>query len=243
MKHFLSKYIILSIFWVFWMTSFSVAAADLTNTEKNRMTINIGIYAPFSNESAFIGRNMLGAMEIARDQLKSSDIAYEFYTLDQIPDNANATKTLQKFIDTNHINVLLTEGSDGGALVAPLAKKNNLIHFCLTSDSVIADGKNNFLAQGSNYQKSAALTKTTKPEFIAQFQQEYFSHPITQAGYAYDIFHILHNSAVLAMKTNSDFSSQAVATHLLALEPGTGVMGTFNVGKKGVSYKKQVTMV
>lgn len=157
-----------------------------------------------------------------------------------MPNNANATRTLQKFIDTNHINVLLTEGVDSGALVAPLAKKNNIIHFCLTSDSVIADGTNNFLAQSPNHQQSAVLTKTTKPEFIAQFQQEYFSHPITQAGYAYDIFHILHNSAVLAMKTNSDFSSQAVATHLLALEPGTGVMGSFNLDKKGVSYKKQI---
>ncbi|KTD53288.1 branched-chain amino acid ABC transporter substrate-binding protein [Legionella santicrucis] len=239
MKHFLSKYIVLSTFFVFLMTGLNVAASNSTDSAK-KMTINVGIYAPFTHNSAVIGRNMLGAMEIARDQLKPSNITYEFYTLDKMPDNSNATKTLQKFIDTHHINVLLTEGTDSGALVAPLAKKNNIIHFCLTNDAIITDGKNNFLAQGAHHQNAVALTKTTKPEFIAQFKEEYFSHPITQAGYAYDIFHIVHNSAVLAMKTNSDFSSQAIATHLLALEPGVGVMGTFNVDKKGVSYKKPV---
>lgn len=66
MKHFLSKYTVLGTFFVFLMTGFGVIASDLSNATKNTMTINIGIYAPFSNESAFIGRNMLGAMEIAR---------------------------------------------------------------------------------------------------------------------------------------------------------------------------------
>ena len=147
MKYFLSKYVVLSAFLAFLTPSFSTAASHLVHAEKNKMAINVGIYASFSNESAFIGRNMLGAMEIARDHLNSPDITYEFYTLDKIPDSANATKILQGFIDTHHINVLLTEGADSGALVAPLAKKNNLIHFCLTNESVIADGTNNFLAK------------------------------------------------------------------------------------------------
>ncbi|CAM2741574.1 branched-chain amino acid ABC transporter substrate-binding protein [Legionella steigerwaltii] len=243
MKHFLSKfYTILGAFFLSLMTvGFCDAASNISDsTNKTKMTINVGIYAPFSNESAFIGRNMLGAMEIARDQLKSSNINYEFYTLDKMPNNANTAKTLQKFIDTHHINVLVTEGTESGTLVAPLAKKNNLIHFCLTDDSIIADGRNNFSSQSPNHKKAAILNHSMKPEFIAQFKQEYFSHPVSEAGYAFDIFHLIHNSAQLAMKTHSDFSSQAIATHLLALESGTGVMGTFNLDKKGVSYKKQV---
>jgi len=242
MNHFLSKFYaaILGTFFLSLMTGFCDAASNISDsTNKTKMTINVGIYAPFSSESAFIGRNMLGAMEIARDQLKSSDINYEFYTLDKMPNTANTAKTLQKFIDAHHINVLITEGADSGSLVAPLAKRNNLIHFCLTDDSIIADGKNNFLAQSPNHKQAAVLTHSLKPEFIAQFKQEYFSHPVSEAGYAFDIFHMIHNSAVLAMKTHSDFSSQVVASHLLALDPGTGVMGRFNLGKNGVSYKKQ----
>lgn len=202
-----------------------------------KKTISIGLYAPFTSNSAFIGRNMLGAMEIARDQLKSSEINYEFYTLDQIPDTTKAANSLQKFIEVHHINVLVTEGSANGAVVAPLAKKNNLIHFSLGSEAVIADGTNNFHALSPNHQRGAILTTAMKPEFVAQFQQEYFSHPVTEAGYAYDIFHLLNNSAVIAMKTNSDFSSKAIASNLLALESGTGLLGSFSMNKNGVAYK------
>ncbi|KTD74396.1 ABC transporter substrate-binding protein [Legionella tucsonensis] len=243
MKYFLSKfYTVLGSFWVSLMTvSFCYAASGVSDsTNKTKMKINVGIYAPFSNESAFIGRNMLGAMEIARDQLKSSVINYEFYTLDEMPNNAHATKTVQKFIEAHHINVLVTEGTESGALVAPLAKKNNIIHFCLTDNTIIADGKNNFQAQSLNHKQAAVLIKSMKPEFIAQFKQEYLSHPVSEAGYAFDIFQLLHSSALLALKTHSDFSSQAIATHLLTLESGTGVMGRFNLDKNGLFYKKQI---
>ncbi|MCE0724698.1 MULTISPECIES: branched-chain amino acid ABC transporter substrate-binding protein [Legionella] len=243
MNYFLSKiYTFLGAFLVLLTAvSFCEAASGLDKAQdKTKMTINVGIYAPFSNESAFIGRNMLGAMEIAREQLSSSEINYEFYTLDKMLSNVHAAKTVQKFIEAHHINILLTEGAESGALVAPLAKKNNIIHFCLTDDSIIADGKNNFQAQSPNHKQSAVLTKSMKPEFIDQYKQEYLSHPTSEAGYAFDIFHLLHRSALLALKTYPDFSSQAIATHLLALESGIGVMGTFNLNKNGVSYKKQI---
>lgn len=210
-------------------------------TNYAKTTINLGIYAPFSNESAFIGRHILGALELARDQLGSSSVHYEFYTLDKMPNNAEASRVLQKFIEVHHINVVLTESAESGALVAPLAKKNNMIHFCLTKEAVRTDGQNNFLAQSPNHQQGAVLTKTMKPEFITQFKQEYFSHPVTEAGYAFDVFHVLHQSIILAMKTDSNFSSKTIATHLLALESGIGVMGVFNLDKKGISYQTAVT--
>ncbi|MGL5742109.1 MAG: branched-chain amino acid ABC transporter substrate-binding protein [Legionella sp.] len=241
MKNLLSKLHVISVFFASLMITALCHASSQANdpANKTKTTIHVGISAPFSTESAFIGRNMLGAMELARDQLKSSEINYEFHTLDKMPNTAQSASVLQKFIDVHHINVILTDSADSGALVAPIATKNNLIHFCLTNDSVVADGKNNFLAQSHNHQQAAVLTKTMKPEFVAQFKQEYFSHPVAEAGYAYDLFHVLHNSSVLALKTNSDFSSQSIATHLLALESGNGVMGAFNLDKKGVSYKKQ----
>lgn len=241
MTNFLSRFgVILGVFVVLMLSIGTVSTGASEPAKQIKKTINIGIYAPFTNESAYIGRNMLGAMEIAREQLKSSEIDYEFYTLDRLPDNASTVNTLQKFIDVHHINVFLTEGAASGAVVAPLAKKNNLIHFCLGSDAVIADGKNNFHAQSPNHKRGAVLTTAMEPEFVAQFKQEYFSHPVTEAGYAYDIFHLLNNSAVIAMKTNSDFSSQAIATQLLAFESGTGLMGSFSLDKTGVSYKKEI---
>ncbi len=207
------------------------------NAAQTEKIIKIGIYAPFTTQSAYIGRNMLGAMEIARDQLQSSEIHYEFYTLDKLSNNTQALNTLQKFIDAHHINVLITEGAETGALVAPLAQKNDLIHFCLGCEVKLADGKNNFHAHSPHHKRGAVLSTAMKPEFVAQFKQEYFSQPVTEAGYAYDIFHLLNNSAIIAMKTNPNFSSQAIANNLIALESGSGLMGSFRLKKKGIQYK------
>lgn len=216
------------------MSATAVAAAS----EPAKKIINIGIYAPFTSKSAYIGRNILGAMEIARGQLNAAEIDYEFYTLDILPAKANSANTLQKFVEAHHINVLLTEGVDTGTVVAPLAKKNSLIHFCLDC-AAVADGKNTFQAQSPNHQRGALLTSAMKPEFVAQFKQEYFSQPVTEAGYAYDIFHLLNTSAVLAMKSNATFSSQAIASNLLALESGTGLLGSFRMNKQGLAYQKE----
>lgn len=227
----------LSRFCAFVATAFMISTTTVAASEPVKKTINIGIYAPFTSKSAFIGRNILGAMEIARGQLKPAEIDYEFYTLDKLPANTNPANTLQKFIEVHHINVLLTEGANLGAVVVPLAKKNNLIHFCLGC-SAVADGKNTFQTQSPNHQRGALLTRAMKPEFVVQFKQEYFSQPVTEAGYAYDIFHLLNNSAVIAMKMNANFSSQAIASNLLALESGTGLMGTFRMDKQGIFYQK-----
>lgn len=232
----LSKlYIISSVILGFILYTSVLIAQEKDPVQK---TINIGIYAPFTSESAYIGRNMLGAMELARDQLKSSEINYQFYTLDELPANQHAALTLQKFIDTHHINVLLTEGAKAGTMAAPLAKKNNLIHFCLGC-TALADGKNNFQTHSPNHKRGEVLTKSIKPEFVAQFKQEYFSHPVTEAGYAYDIFHLINNSAQIAMKTDANYFSQAIAANLLAKNSGTGLMGSYTVNEHGVSYKKE----
>lgn len=235
---------ILSIFMGLMMSLTGVNAATTASSSiVEKQTINVGIYAPFTSKSAYIGRNVLGAMEIARDQLKSTEINYEFYTLDRQADNAHAENTLQKFIDAHHINVLVTEGADSGAMVAPLAKKNKLIHFCLGCDADLGDGTNNFQSKSPNHERGAGLITTMKPKFVDQFHQEYFSHPVTEAGYAYDVFHLLHASATIAMKTDTGFSSQKIASNLLALESGTGLMGAFSLNKNGVSYKKATRTV
>lgn len=229
---------ILGIFTVFMLSLGTVIAGGNKSIPLAAKTINIGIYAPFTTKSAYIGRNILGAMELARDQLKSSEINYQFYTLDSSSDNVVTINTLQKFVDVHHINVLLTERTATGDIAAVLAAKNDLLHFCLGCNVAAADGKNNFQIKSPNHRHGAVLTGTTKPGFIAQFEQEYLSHPVTEAGYAYDVFSLLNNSAVLAMKTHSGFSSQEVAAHLLALESGSGLMGLFSLGKKGITYQQ-----
>ncbi|WP_238400365.1 ABC transporter substrate-binding protein [Legionella bononiensis] len=322
--------------------------------DTTRVDINVGIYAPFANQSAFIGRNILAAMEMGRDQLKSSRINYTFYTLDELPNQSDVAQTLQKFITAHHINVLMTEGSENGLLVAPLARKNNILHFSLANDPAIADGKNNFLAWSPAYEQAAVLveelqrkkvgqigiitskqpssmvltqsvmkqlqihsaikiaayeqiepgvkdvsrlihkmedkkpdmyfimaspedieliqsemsnahvnkpitsiigrvtpqvmkvfdgqwyidTHEMKPEFIQQFKAQYLNYPVTEAGYAFDVFHILNQSVTMVLKTKHAFSSKEVANQIHILAKGTGVMGPFNLDKNGVLFTK-----
>lgn len=328
------------------------AVSDTTMKDNDKININVGIYAPFSDNSAFIGRNILAAMEMGKEQSNSSPIHYSFYTLDVVPDTREMPRVLQKFIDAHHINVLLTEGSTNGLLAAPLAKRNNLIHFSMASDPVIADGKNNFLTWSPAYEQAAVLLKelkrkhvkelgvittshrssavltqavmkqiqdnsainvsvyeqfepgTTdftslvskikgknpdlyfimaspedieaiqhkmqvvhvnkpitsivervtpevikvfdgqwyvdthemKPEFVHQFKEAYLNHPVTEAGYAFDVFQILNQSLLMAMKTQENFSASEIAHQLHSLATGTGVMGPFNLDKQGVLY-------
>jgi branched-chain amino acid transport system substrate-binding protein len=107
----------------------------------------------------------------------------------------------------------------------------------------ITDGANNFQTQSPNHKRGAVLSTARKPEFVAQFKQEYFSHPVTEAGYAYDIFHLINHSAEVALRTHADFTNQTIAKNILAFESGTGLLGKFSLDKNGVSYKQETRTV
>lgn len=221
-------------------------------TISHRVIVNVGIYAPFSGESAYIGRNILASMEMGDAHLPASRIHYAFYTLDQLPKNQNTTAILQKFIDVQHINVLITAGRDNGLLAAALVSKNNIIHFNLANDSAIADGQHNFVVW--NFEEESSLVRTKdvqnyevqkkyalnmKPEFIKQFQQEYFNYPSVEAGYAYDVFNVVNRGIQMAgYDSLQEFPRQAIANHLHALAGGSGVMGSFKLDKQGVLYSR-----
>jgi branched-chain amino acid transport system substrate-binding protein len=81
-------------------------------------------------------------------------------------------------------------------------------------------------------------THEMKPEFISQYQQANLSYPVTEAGYAFDIFHVLNQSVIMAMNVKHHFSSQDLADQIRTLAVGTGVMGPFNLDKNGVLYTK-----
>ncbi|RUR06254.1 amino acid-binding protein [Legionella sp. km772] len=142
---------------------------SFANIEKNSTEVHIGIYAPFSHKQAFIGRNILNAMEMARDKTHNDAIHYTFYTLDALPKNeAKMQVSLQKFIDTHKINVLVTEGSKNGLMVKPLAQKNNILHFSMASDPRIADGSHNFLAWSPDYEQAKVMVKTLQQKNIKE---------------------------------------------------------------------------
>lgn len=322
-----------------------------THSATKPVEIRVGIYAPFSGSSAFIGRSMLAAMEMGSDELTTSPVHYNFYTLDKVAAEQSAP-ALERFINAQHLDVLLTEGSVTGLQAAPLAKKHKLIHFSMASDASIADGRNNFLAwtpadeqaqvlvhalqqkkvqqlailstsehsdriltdsvihrlpadhsiKLSVHEQFAAGTKDFSPlvnkikatpadiylimapakdidgikqqlakaqinkpittivdrvtaktlsvldgqwyvdtaemdsEFVQHYQEAYLNYPVAEAGYAFDVFHMVHQSLVLSMKETPSFVAHKVAEHIQLMAVGQGVMGTFNLNKQGVLY-------
>lgn len=253
MRHVLSKFYFIIFSSIFSSLLSGALYALSPNEIKNqtKVDINIGIYAPFSNEHAFIGRNILGTIETARDQLSSSDINYTFYTLDQLPDSPDAANTLQKFINAHHIKVLLTQGSSGGLLAAPIAKKNNIIHFSMAKDLTIADGKYNFLAWSPAYEHAVTLVNELKQKKVSQstvmtsnpHSSKVLSHSLVKQLHVnspvYNVFNLLNQGAVLASKTNLECSSQQISEQIIALAAGKNEIGPIHLNKQGVLYSKK----
>lgn len=232
MEHILSKTLFLLLSLV--VTSLTYADKELSGAKLGPIEINIGIYAPFSNKQAFIGRTMLGAVEMGRDALKSSRVHYSFYTLDQMPVTPHAKEVLEQFIATHHLHIVLTEGSANGRLAAQVAKKKNIIHFSMATDPKIADGTNNFLA----WTPLDADTHEMTSEFINRFKAANLNYPAAAAGYTFDVFQILHQSILMAMQTHYPLSSHEIVSHIHMLAVGRGVMGSFSLDKNGVLYSK-----
>lgn len=357
MPYFLPRSAPLSFIFVIALIFINLSYAhefQIDSNSNHKVDVHIGIYAPFSSHSAFIGRNILAAMEMGSEQLKSSDIHYSFYTLDQPSKHRNAALVLQKFIDTHHITVLVTGGKETGLIAAPIAKKNNLIHFSLTNNPKIADGRNNFIVWSPAYEQAKVLVNELKrqrvhhlgiittnqpsstvlthsvikelqvdslidvasseffepgnkdfsrltnrikrknadmyfvmaspedikliqeqmrvdklhapitsiveratpdvvkvfegqwyvdshemqPAFIHQFKQNYLNYPVTEAGYAFDLFQLLNKSIVMAIRVQRSVTSEEIVHQFHDIANGTGVMGTMVLDDKGSLFTK-----
>src|SRR5579871_6421159 len=79
---------------MFILLFFVVLCPTYANTDAKPLTVNIGIYAPFSGEFKIVGNSMLNAMKLARDNLKDNQINYQFYPINQPADDKNAEALL-----------------------------------------------------------------------------------------------------------------------------------------------------
>jgi branched-chain amino acid transport system substrate-binding protein len=186
------------------INSSNAAGTPIENQQTQSVDVHVGIYAPFSSQSAFIGRNILAAMEIANGQLKPSPIHYSFYTLDQQPKSNHTDKVLQKFITTHEIKVLVTAGKENGLVAEPVTKQNNVIHLNVLSNSVVAE---NNTIEGHHMSL----------KFITQFEKDYWTYPSKEAGYAYEAFQLLNKSIASSMSTHGSYAKQTVMSKFNSL--------------------------
>lgn len=77
------------------------------------------------------------------------------------------------------------------------------------------------------------------PNFVKDFYHAYSRTPLTEAGYAYDVFNIVAKSFA-SSKVDSSIPSYKKVSKLIHAQKGTGVMGKFYVEKNGIIFTKSV---
>jgi branched-chain amino acid transport system substrate-binding protein len=122
-----------------------------------RPVIKIGVIAPFSGDSSFLGKTFKEAADLAiRDiQSQPTRFRYEFIFEDDQYQGRLTNLAAQKLISQDHVSALSSVGSVAGNVIKPLAAKSGVLHFNDSFDTSIADGKTNFV-------------HTTPPEVLAR---------------------------------------------------------------------------
>mgnify|MGYP003385516593 CR=1 FL=1 len=110
-------------------------------------SIKIGLILPLTGDLAFIGEAGRDAANLALAEVNADPSLKHTYTLVIEDDAFNPAKTagaINKLISVDHVNAVISVGSGGGNVVAPIAEENKLPHIGLASDAVVAKGDYNF---------------------------------------------------------------------------------------------------
>ncbi|TAL59110.1 MAG: hypothetical protein EPN84_11820 [Legionella sp.] len=188
-----------------------------------KVEINIGIYAPFANENSIVGRTLLVTLEALRDQINAQGINYTFYTLDQLPANQDAVKTIEKFVAAHQIKVLLTEGTRDGMFIAPIAKSSHFLHLNVGGDPKIEDGTNTFATLSPEFTKDMQQLLSLKHKMSENLDLDTLVavqkliKKLEANPQIFQLFQLLNQSVIQAVKQDSHCSSQQIAMQLQAL--------------------------
>ncbi|MDI1352449.1 MAG: amino acid-binding protein, partial [bacterium] len=68
-------------------------------------------------------------------------------------------------------------------------------------------------------------------------------YPVTEAGYAFDVFQILNQAIILSLHKNKPVTTQAIAQQIHSISIDKGVMGPLKLDSTGVLFSKSVVKV
>lgn len=123
-----------------------VACKEEKKTEQAnaKPIVKIGVIAPLSGKYAENGQNVRQVIEFAKENFASSDIDFDFIYEDYGYDTMRAATATNKLINADKVDALISWSSMAGNVVSPLANNKKLIHFAISNDDLIAEGKYNF---------------------------------------------------------------------------------------------------
>ena len=113
-----------------------------TKEEKTNEPIKIGIILPLSGNAAALGESARNAAILAKEKFKDTKNKYELIFEDDQADSKKTVSAFKKLVDVNQISAVITAFSGPGNAIAPLAQKEQIIHFSVGSaDTNIPKGK------------------------------------------------------------------------------------------------------
>ena len=103
--------------------------------------IKIGVILPLSGDAAFIGEAAKNSAILAKESFGKTKNTYELIFEDDQADSKKTVSAFRKLVDVDKIRAVGTGFAGPGNAVAPLADKEQIIHFSIASDLSIAKDK------------------------------------------------------------------------------------------------------
>jgi len=108
-------------------------------------TIKIGVVAPLTGGGAMVGQNAVNAIELAKADLKNAKNNYEIIVEDDQTDPAKSASAVEKLINIDKVNALISVTSGTSNAVAPISEKAGILHIGICSDNKVSDNKTSFI--------------------------------------------------------------------------------------------------
>lgn len=114
------------------------------NISVTKPEVKIGVILPLTGNYAEIGNNVKAALEFAKDDLENESLKVKYVFEDYGYESSRAAVLAHKLINIDKVNAIISYSSPAGFAVAPITKRNNVMHISITNTKEVAEGKTNF---------------------------------------------------------------------------------------------------
>ena len=130
----------------------ALAACDNKKEEtQEKPVIKIGALYPMSGDGAVFGEAAKNAVKIFFEEFNRKPHKFDYQVV--FEDNqytlAKQATLTQKLINTDKVDVLISVMSNFGAITAPTAEQNKIIHFCVATDPEVSKGFYNLITSSN----------------------------------------------------------------------------------------------
>ena len=117
----------------------SLVACDKQNDNpQNKPVVKIGVVDSLSGRYAENGQNVRTAIELAKESFASADIDFEFIFEDYGYESKRASTAVNKLINADKVDALISWSSVAGNVVSPLADHHKIPHMAICNDENVA---------------------------------------------------------------------------------------------------------